>query len=216
MMQGGEAPKPGREYPLTLGNSLRKRAAEEFCSVRFTFKPESVHRSGQGVFQINKAAKKARSPLLEFRMRRHFFKATGDFPPELSIFSARIVFNSQSSSFVPPRLRSQVVIQLPSGEGEAFFEGAYEATKNDAEDANVECVAIFDSDTGTMRLERLSGNVTVRRVPLARPPLPSALLLPLFSPSRPSPDPPFSLPPGAALRGAKNSMQAHEEWGSDG
>ena len=64
-------PTAGVEYPLQLGASLlgKRAAPEEFCTLRYDFKPASAGRAAQGVLevqtsnQVRAAAAVARSAL---------------------------------------------------------------------------------------------------------------------------------------------------------
>lgn len=147
-----QEPQSGVEYPLRLGGSLLgKRGAgsagpDEFCTLRYDFKPASVGRATQGQLDVQLASQKVSSGGGGGRRRQPAcICASGPLPP----FHAH-----RHPAPLPPGSHSHVCTEQAALQmGDAAFAGKFEPARGDG----LDCVAVFDGTS--FRLELLGATV---------------------------------------------------------
>lgn len=154
-------PEPGVEYPLHLGSSLLSRGeqgatADEYCTLRYDFKPASAGRAAAGQMDVQLGNQKVRTaaaalppagpPLLP--------PARTSSMSQLQALSQRVQILCCIRDVLPPAAFSSLLaaVQVALQMGEAAFAGKYEPSKD-----GLDCIAIFDGTS--LRLELLGATV---------------------------------------------------------
>ncbi len=151
-------PEPGVEYPLHLGSSLLSRGeqgatADEYCTLRYDFKPASAGRAAAGQMDVQLGNQKVRTLAAALPPA-----GPPPLPPAHTSSMSYLQAASQRLQTLwrmlyvlppaPPLAAVQVALQM----GEAAFAGKYEPSKD-----GLDCIAIFDGTS--LRLELLGATV---------------------------------------------------------
>lgn len=112
------APQAGKEYELRLGNSFlgKRPARDEFCTVRYSFKPESIARNRRGVFQMNKSAKKVVVELPHAQENQSAFYFEGAYEATKDDGKGEdcvAIFDPATGSFCLERLAGSTYLKWP-------------------------------------------------------------------------------------------------------